>query len=96
LPLEPFTADLLFEDVDLVPVVGLNRIDHHVTLLFLLLLSILVGLLLLQEFLLFQLGGQFVDLLSKSHLLGVTLVHETLLLVLELHQELLLLDLLLL
>jgi len=95
LSLEPLVADLVLKHVDLVLVVALNGGDHDIRLLFLLRLGLSEHLLFFEQFLLLQLGGQFIDLLSHAHLLSVAFILSRLLLVLQLLEELPLLYLLL-
>ena len=75
-PLRPLRLDPLPQELDLVPVVGLDRVPHQTVLLTLTLLRFLVLAFLLKEFVLFEVARQFVDLLAKLDLECIPLVVE--------------------
>lgn len=87
---EALSLDALLQHADLVPVKGLNIVDHRLLLLFLLSLSLPELPLLLQQLILLQITGQLVHLLTQPDLLGIPLIHQRLLLVEQLLLELLL------
>ena len=94
LALEFFRLDPLLQHADLVFVKALNAVHDQLLLGHFLLLSLLKLALLFQELVLLQVRGQLVNLLAEAHLLSISLVHKTLLLVYQLLFELFLSDLL--
>ena len=93
LTLKLLVFDALSQHGDLVLVEVLNAVDHHFLLSPLLGLIGSKGLFLVQKLVLFKVGGESVYLLAETHLLSISLVHETFLLVDQLFFEFLLSDL---
>ena len=86
--LETLILDALLEQLNLVLVVGFDRIYHQPVLYSFLLLCLLVLLLLREQFVLLKLARKFVDFLAEFDLLSITLVVERLLVLEEFLLEL--------